>query len=650
MTTRWYLNWDSFNISAGNTVTFRQPGKNSVAINKIIGTDPSRIFGNLNANGQVYLINTNGILFGRGSQVNVHTLVASTLDMTQEAIDDGILAPNAGNAGNPAFEGTDSGAVNVQAGAVLRADGGRVLVFAPEITNNGLIQTPDGQTVLAAGQKIYLSSVAPNDSAHPELVGQLLVEVDVGGVTPEALQAFLRGESPTLPTGTATNRGVIEALRGNVSMVGLAVNQNGRVSATTTVSRNGSIRLVAQDRSTGATDPVRGGRVQLGVGSTTEVKLELDSTATAVDAEDQPESNVTLAGHSVHLERNAQISAKSGSVEISANAEGTDVPDGLANKTSNDSRIRIAAGARIDVSGANIAMPVSANIIEVELRGAQLQDSPYQRDGILRNAKIKVDIRDTGTRADGSTWVGTPLADLSGDVAAIKKTVGERSVEGGTVALGSQGDVLVEQGSTIDVSGGAVQYQDDGASTTKLVSNGRVYDIAEAPETLQYDQLLNTYTKDYAKWGVRRVWEIVPNRREPGYVHGYDAGTVNVIASRGALEGELRGGVIVGPRQRRNAPQGGEFILGQVPSDLNAPNLDLRSPDVTFSPLKPLAALLANADFNVYGDALPARFRQHRAVTGSVRRRGHAPGSYLQQRSHPAAARRQSGHCRPAAR
>ncbi|MBI5462534.1 MAG: filamentous hemagglutinin family protein [Gammaproteobacteria bacterium] len=602
------LNWDSFNIGAGNTVTFRQPGKDAVAINKIIGTDPSRIFGNLNANGQVYLINTNGILFGRGAQVNVHTLVASTLDMTQEAIDDGILAPNAGNAGNPAFEGTDSGAVAIQNGAVLRADGGRVLVFAPEIANNGLIQTPDGQTVLAAGQKIYLSSVELNDAAHPELVGQLLVEVDVGGVTPEALQAFLRGESPTLPSGTASNRGVIEALRGNVSMVGLAVNQNGRVSATTTVSRNGTIRLVAQDRSTGATDPVRGGRVQLGVGSTTEVKLELDSTATAVDAEAQPQSNVTLAGHSVHLERNARIDAKSGTVEISANAEGNDVPDGLANTSSNGSRIRIAEGARIDVSGAHIAMPVSANIIEVELRGAQLQNSPYQRDGILRNARIKVDIRDTGTREDGSSWVGTPLADVSGDVAAIKKTVGERSVEGGSVQLGSQGDVLVEQGSSIDVSGGSVQYQDDGVSTTKLVSNGRVYDIAEAPETLHYDRIINTYTKDYAKWGVRRVWEIVPNRREPGYAHGYDAGTVNVIASRGALEGALQGGVIVGPRQRRSAPQGGEFILGQVPSDLNALNLDLRSPDVSFTPVKRLSALLRDETFNIYGDALPDSF------------------------------------------
>ena len=74
------LDWNSFSIGAGNTVTFRQPGKDAVAINKVIGTDPSRIFGNLNANGQVYLINTNGILFGRGSQVNAAAQSASPSD------------------------------------------------------------------------------------------------------------------------------------------------------------------------------------------------------------------------------------------------------------------------------------------------------------------------------------------------------------------------------------------------------------------------------------------------------------------------------------------------------------------------------------------------------------------------------------------
>lgn len=600
------LDWESFSIGAGDTVTFNQPGSDAVAINKVVGTDPSRIFGNLNANGQVYLINTNGILFGAGAQVNVRTLVASTLDMTQEAIDDGILAPNADNAGRPAFEGGGAGNVNIQAGAVLRADGGRVLVFAPEITNDGLIQTPDGQTVLAAGHKIYISSVEINDTANPELIGQLLVEVDVSGVTPEALQAFLRGESATLPAGTATNRGVIEALRGNVSMVGLAVNQNGRVSATTSVRQNGTIRLVAGDRSTGSTDPARGGRVQLGEGSVSEIQLELDSTETAVDADAQERSSVRIAGHSVHIERNAQVLAPAGEIEISANAQGTAAAD-LADTTPNDSRVRIAEGARIDVSGANIAMPVSSNLLEVELRGAQLQDSPYQRDGILRNSTIVVDIRETGVREDGTAWVGTPLADLRADVAAIGKTVGERSLEGGTVTIASQGDVLIEGGSTIDVSGGAIKYLDDGMTTTRLVSDGRVYDIADAPEALRYDRILTTFTKDYKKWGVRRVWNLFPNRNEPGYLQGFDAGTFQLVASRGALEGTLRGGVVVGPKQRERAPRGGEFVFGLAPSTDIDRDFDLRSPDIVFSPLKQLDALLSGG-FDVHGGALPAAF------------------------------------------
>ncbi|HEY9199240.1 MAG TPA: filamentous hemagglutinin N-terminal domain-containing protein, partial [Gammaproteobacteria bacterium] len=601
------LDWNSFSIGSGNTVTFNQPGKDAVAINKVIGTDPSRIFGNLNANGQVYLINTNGILFGTGAQVNVRTLVASTLDMTQEALDNGILAPGAdASARRPAFEGAGTGSVNIQAGAVLRADGGRVLVFAPQITNDGLIRTPGGQTVLAAGQKIYISSVGIEDTSNPELIGQLLVEVDVSGVTQEALQAFLRGESATLPAGTATNRGVIEALRGNVSMVGLAVNQNGRVSATTSVRQNGSIRLVASDRGTGASDPARGGRVQLGENSVSRVQLELDSTDTAVDADVQKQSSVRIAGHSVHIERDAQVLAPSGKVEISANAQGATAPN-LADAATNDSRVRIAEGARIDVSGANIAMPVSSNLLEVELRGAQLQNSPYQRDGILRNAKVVVDIRETGVREDGTEWVGTPLADLGADVAAIGKTVGERSLEGGTVTIASQGDALIEAGSTIDVSGGAIKYLDDGVTTTRLVSNGRVYDIADAPEDLRYDQILTTFTKDYTKWGVRRVWNLFPNRNEPGYLRGFDAGGFQLVASRGVLEGSLRGGVVVGPKQRERAPRGGEFAFGLPPNAQFVQDFDLRSPDIVFSSQKRLNALLAGG-FNVYGDALPAAF------------------------------------------
>ena len=65
------LNWASFDIAAGHSVNFKQPGTSSIALNKIFSANPSQIFGSLSANGQVYLINLNGFLFGRNSTVNV---------------------------------------------------------------------------------------------------------------------------------------------------------------------------------------------------------------------------------------------------------------------------------------------------------------------------------------------------------------------------------------------------------------------------------------------------------------------------------------------------------------------------------------------------------------------------------------------------
>ena len=84
------LNWQSFNVSADGVVNFKQPDVSSVALNRIWQNDPSRIFGSLNANGRVYLINQNGILFGATAKVNVGALVASSLDITPEAIENGI--------------------------------------------------------------------------------------------------------------------------------------------------------------------------------------------------------------------------------------------------------------------------------------------------------------------------------------------------------------------------------------------------------------------------------------------------------------------------------------------------------------------------------------------------------------------------------
>jgi filamentous hemagglutinin family protein len=76
------INWQSFSIAKGESVTFQQPNANSVALNRVLGADPSAILGSLSANGKVFLVNPNGILFAQGAQVNVGGLVASTLDIT----------------------------------------------------------------------------------------------------------------------------------------------------------------------------------------------------------------------------------------------------------------------------------------------------------------------------------------------------------------------------------------------------------------------------------------------------------------------------------------------------------------------------------------------------------------------------------------
>src|SRR5487761_2627960 len=76
------INWQSFSIGQGEAVRFVQPNSSSVALNRVLGSDPSNIMGSLSANGKVFLLNPNGVLFGQGAQVNVGGLVASTLNIS----------------------------------------------------------------------------------------------------------------------------------------------------------------------------------------------------------------------------------------------------------------------------------------------------------------------------------------------------------------------------------------------------------------------------------------------------------------------------------------------------------------------------------------------------------------------------------------
>jgi filamentous hemagglutinin family protein len=136
------INWQKFNVAKNETVNFVQPNKSAVALNKVVGNDASAIYGNLNANGQVFLVNPNGILFGKTASVNVGGLVASTLDI------------KANENGKYTFEGSGGTITNE---GNLKANGN--LVLAASIVNNqGTITNNSGTTQLVAADKITLDT------------------------------------------------------------------------------------------------------------------------------------------------------------------------------------------------------------------------------------------------------------------------------------------------------------------------------------------------------------------------------------------------------------------------------------------------------------------------------------------------------------
>jgi filamentous hemagglutinin family protein len=104
------ISWQSFNIGAGESETFNQPSTQAIALNRILGQDPSLIQGSLTANGQVFLLNPNGVLFGAGAQVDVGGIVASTLDLSNDDFLAGryTFTASDGNTGSVLNEGTSA--------------------------------------------------------------------------------------------------------------------------------------------------------------------------------------------------------------------------------------------------------------------------------------------------------------------------------------------------------------------------------------------------------------------------------------------------------------------------------------------------------------------------------------------------------------
>ena len=210
------IDWNSFSIGQGHSVNFVQPGAASVALNRVLGPDVSVIQGALNANGQVFLVNPNGVLFSPTAQVNVGSLVASTLNISTEDF----------LAGRYHFSG-DSAAAIVNQGQISAASGGHVALVAARIVNDGQLSAERGSVVLAAGSAVRL-----------DLGGPVQVEVDGG-----ALGALIDNGGAIHANGGT----VLMTARAIDSLTATVINSSGLIEARSLgVGADGVVSLIAE--------------------------------------------------------------------------------------------------------------------------------------------------------------------------------------------------------------------------------------------------------------------------------------------------------------------------------------------------------------------------------------------------------------------
>ncbi len=508
-----------------------------------------------------------------------------------------------------------SGDVVVQKGAILTSPssadkvGGRVALIGPNVRNEGTISTPDGQTILAAGLQVGMSSHA---TANPSLRG---LDVFVGKVqepapTPDPTTPNAKPfPAPAIYAGTATNSGVINAPRANVTITGRVVAQQGAITSGTSVSLNGRIDLRAEFDAVGNPHDVSQqlesfllnatGTVTLGKGSVTQILPEIDSSEAVVGQKLALSSQIHLSGRVLHLEQNSTLLAPGGAVTLDA---GVWLPSlAGANKFvfANDkdpahrSQIYLDQGALINVAGTTDAFaPLNENILSVEVRGAELADSPLQRKGVLRGITIQIDARKTGI-LDGRTWVGTPLANTAGYLGLVKRTAGEFTSAGGTVTLSAGNSVIVNQGSTIDVSGGWLNYEAGLVQTTRILAGAQLLDISQATPDRLYDGVYTgKSTFEHPKYALSESFTnplaLTGAHWEEGYRAGANGGAITIAAPSMALDGTLSGRMIVGPRQQSSLPLSSKLELsfaGQDVSDASfRSNPPVRPPNVIFQP------------------------------------------------------------------
>ena len=520
------IKWESFDIGSDSHTHFEQV-EGGVALNRIYDNSPSQIYGKLTATGSIYLVNQNGILFGKGSRTNIGSLVASSLNIAEDDFQDGIWKYQA--------EDDDAGDV-ANHGTITSSSGGNVFLLGGNVENSGTISSEGGRIFLAGANEFEWTTVVSS----------------TGENTREYVDTDCSGNAVNSETGE------ILADVGKVGMYGDIVRHDGLIRSLSTVVTGSSIQLVASKKViTGENSTINSSLKKLENPTVAEVFAE--GREIDISIENESESDGSWSGVALY----GDIIFPSGDMTIDAGDGG---------------RIYLAPGSSIDLSGSWVdknaseavlsAVGKSASdvVLSAQLNSLELRDEFLQKNSILKGETIYFLLHE-----------GVSIGNISDHLDSRTLSVWEQSMEGGTLTLeAGQGDIIVDNGATIDISGGGIHYAGGYVQTTKLVSDGVVYDIADAPDTLVYDSLIN-YGENFSETYTDYVSE---------HTEGYDAGTLSMSAKQIVYEGNLDASVVQGYYQVNltdpvdslgyqtvvgtKIPSGGTLEIGNT----SAPSLD----------------------------------------------------------------------------
>ncbi|HEY1875950.1 MAG TPA: filamentous hemagglutinin N-terminal domain-containing protein, partial [Rhizomicrobium sp.] len=380
------INWQSFSVGQGGSVQFNQPNSSAITLNRVTGTSASSIDGAIRANGQVWLLNPNGLLFGNGATINVGGLLATTSDIA----DQDFLA------GRYNFSSGGGKGSITNAGTITAGTGGSVVLSSPSVTNKGLIQATSGHVVLGG-----------TDTFTVDFAGDHLLSYAI---------------SPNSTGGKVTNSGKLAAAGGTILLTARAaagvqdavINNTGMVEATSVRQENGEIILEADNgtvSNSGTLDASgkgtgeSGGMVKL-LGQQVQV-----ADGAKIDVSGDAGGGTALIGGNLHgagPEPNAQNTTV-GKASINASAITSGNGGTVAVYSTGNTQVAAAItaqggvvsgnGGMVETSGHDLGVATSASVSTVAPRGTP-------GDWLLDPNNLTIVTSGTGT-ANGETFATT---------------------------------------------------------------------------------------------------------------------------------------------------------------------------------------------------------------------------------------------------